>query len=120
MIYYNSVLEEIQRIDIAIVRKILENIFGIKVLIYSINQVDKKIVFNIYDGYKYYRFVFFLENTDNNKEIDIEVMDRIIICNIFLKNLDYTKNNINNKSIKFYVFLKKLNEKEKIDFSSFL
>ena len=84
---YNLFLEKLEKLDLQKQKDVIARIFNLEIVyLYSV-EVDEvgDIIFKIYDG-RYYQFKFSFLIIKNNKFLDIVVKERIILCDIYIKN----------------------------------
>lgn len=84
---YKLFLERLEKLTLKKQKEVIAKIFGLEIVyLYSVELDDEeKIVFRVYDG-RYYQFKFHFDNIINNKFLEIIVKERIVLCDIYLKN----------------------------------
>ena len=84
---YNLFLEKLEKLDLKKQKEVIAKIFNLEIVyLYSVEtDGDGNIIFKIYDG-RYYQFKFNFSIIKNNKFLDIVVKERIVLCDIYLKN----------------------------------
>lgn len=109
-------LKNINDLDFEAQCNLLKKILKIDVLVFEVNLINDNICIKVYDGYVYYQFVFISSNYDD-KYLNINVSDRIIVCHIFVNNINENSKFFDIEFVQFINFL--LNGDEKI-FNNFL
>lgn len=82
---YNLFIEKFNKLSAFEQVELLSRIFGVSVFLFDISDYAGKIIVRLYDKKNFYQFGFSFDNSDIC--LDINTMDRIILCNIFVNNL---------------------------------
>lgn len=103
MTNFKMFLEKLEKLTLKEQKEVIAKIFGLGlVFLYSVDLEEEKIVFKVYDG-RYYQFNFCFDNIINNKFLEIIVKERIVLCDIYLKNF-YERNDNFTLFIKFLIY----------------
>ena len=84
---YKLFVEKMNKFSIEERNRIVKKIFGFeKVILYSLDEEDRNIVFRIYNGKRYHsiKIIFGIVETSNFSEIRLTSIS--VYCDVFLKN----------------------------------
>ena len=81
-------------------KRVLQHIFSLQnILVYSIVFRDNKIIFRLFDGYRFYQFVFRFSYTKGDSVVVTEEM-RYYNCIIYLYNFkEFDEKNLDSVSV---------------------
>ena len=105
---YNLFIEKFNRLNKVEQDELLSRIFGVSVFLFDISNYDGKVIIKLYDKKNFYKFVFDFDNSDIC--LDINTMDRIILCNIFVNNLGLGEGIILRESLCNFINILKNND----------
>lgn len=84
---FNLFWEKFEKLDFKTKKEMVRKIFELeKVLLYTVDFGVEKIIFRIYDGSKYYKFIFSSERRLDERIFKIIVKEIYVYCEIYVLN----------------------------------